>query len=332
MDRDACPGSTGDGFDGGEADDLGHPGGVSHKSVSAFCQIANKSESPPRGRAKGGRRMAWIRLDDDYISHPKFTALSDRAFRLWHEGMAYCRKLMTDGLILSSALQTFRYATRRAIRELLTPASEDTQALWATDPKGVRVHDYLDWNPSHQEEAEEREAAKQRMRAYRGRARAPTVTPLVTGAVTPSVTPLVTPNVTPLVTPPVPGEGQGTGSDRQKERSRDKITARSHRPIFTGTRFVVFDWQLDNINRLLGDKALQAFNIDSFFHDLNARVDRENVMVPQRDSGVWLLAEVAAEAHRRGIAVVIAPEIGAKNKRIAGAIAGGNAFLKRGEL
>ncbi len=258
--------------------------------------------------------MSWVRLDDDYIYHPKFRALSHHAFRLWHEGMCYCRKLMTDGLIKFTALKTFTYHSPKAVQELTAPCGR-SEALWARDPDGYRVHDYLDWNPSHQEEAEERDASKRRMRAFRGKQKRPPVTP----------------DVTPDVTPHVPGEGQGQNPESDQRKERVIITARSHRPIFTGTRFVVFEWQLDNINRLLGDKAYAAFGLDEFFHVLNARVDGEDVLVPQRDNGVWLLAEVAAEANRRGIPLVAAPVIGTQNKRIAGAIAGGNAFLNRGE-
>ncbi len=150
--------------------------------------------------------MAWIRLDDDYINHPKFTVLSHLAFRLWHEGMSYCRKAMTDGVISAAALRSFRYGQKPAVKELTTPLHEGTSPLWELHDAGYRVHDYLDWNPSHEEDQRDREAAKKRMRAYRGRSQ------LVTQVVTPSVTA----NVTPTVTPIVPGLGQG--SDLRKEK------------------------------------------------------------------------------------------------------------------
>lgn len=101
--------------------------------------------------------MAWIRLDDDYIYHPKFTLLSDRAFRLWHEGACYCRKLMTDGLIARSDLKAFKYASPKTIRELTTPRGQSSSP-WVEDQAGYRVHDYLDWNPSQAEEQRDREA------------------------------------------------------------------------------------------------------------------------------------------------------------------------------
>jgi HNH endonuclease len=101
--------------------------------------------------------MPWIRLDDDYIYHPKFTVLSDRAFRLWHEGMAYCRKLLTDGFIPEAATKKFRYSSRKAVTELLKPISETVSALWFDTTGGFQVHDYLQWNPTKEVELANRE-------------------------------------------------------------------------------------------------------------------------------------------------------------------------------
>jgi len=92
----------------------------------------------------------WIRLDDDYINHPKFVALSHVAFRLWHEGMAYSRKLMTDGIITSGALKTFRYASKSAVKELTAPLYPGASPLWEERDGGFEIHDYLDWNPTRQ--------------------------------------------------------------------------------------------------------------------------------------------------------------------------------------
>lgn len=153
--------------------------------------------------------MAWIRLDDDYINHPKFVALSHLAFRLWHEGMAYCRKSLTDGLIPHGALKSFRYAKGSAVTELCTSVGH-LQPLWEEHEFGWKVHDYLDWNAGYEEEQDEREAAKLRMRAFRGRSRRDP-------PVTPNVTVPVTRNVTPLVTPPVPGQGKDLRSLEERE-------------------------------------------------------------------------------------------------------------------
>jgi 5-methylcytosine-specific restriction endonuclease McrA len=108
--------------------------------------------------------MPWIRLSDDYFDHPKFSNLSDGAFRLWHEGLAYCRKFQTDGLIPAAVMRRLRSYSPKRMRELMAPWMPDRKPLWDDLPDvGVKVHDYLDWNLSKEEEQQQREESKQRM-------------------------------------------------------------------------------------------------------------------------------------------------------------------------
>lgn len=112
--------------------------------------------------------MPFIRLSDNYIDHPKFLALSASAFRLWHEGMAFCRKHQTDGRLPASTVKGFRYYKGPAMTELLTPYQPAAHALWETIAGfGYQVHDYLDWNLSKDEEDADRDAAAIRMRRLR---------------------------------------------------------------------------------------------------------------------------------------------------------------------
>lgn len=99
-------------------------------------------------------------------------------------------------------------------------------------------------------------------------------------------------------------------------------TARSKRPIFAGQRFTAFEWQLDDICRMLGPNV-EAFDIHSFFFDLDARAVASNQVIPQRDNGAWLQSQVMAEAQRRGlsIAVAAAPVIGKQSSRLMAAVA-----------
>lgn len=119
--------------------------------------------------------MPFIRLSDNYIDHPKFLVLSATAFRLWHEGMAFCRKHQTDGLIAMSELHGFRYFKPVRATELATPHRPGAAPLWEVlDGFGYKVHDYLDWNLSKDEEQSDRDAASARMRRLRaGKAPAP---------------------------------------------------------------------------------------------------------------------------------------------------------------
>lgn len=102
----------------------------------------------------------FIRLCDSYIDHPKFLALSADAFRLWHEGIAFCRKHQTDGRIDRSALQGFRYFKPKPLAEL-------TAALWEVAEDGFQVHDYLDWNPSKFEEQQRKRDSVERTKKWR---------------------------------------------------------------------------------------------------------------------------------------------------------------------
>ncbi len=120
--------------------------------------------------------MAWIRLSDDYNDHPKFDHLSDGAFRLWHQGMGFCRKFQTDGLIPTASLRQFKAYSTKRMRILLTPWKDGAAPLWhSIDGFGVKVHDYLEWNPSKEQENERRQDTKERMRGLRERRVTPDV-------------------------------------------------------------------------------------------------------------------------------------------------------------
>jgi hypothetical protein len=124
--------------------------------------------------------MPWIRLSDNYVDHPKFLALSAFAFRLWHEGMAFARRHQTDGIIAAVELKGFRYFRPVHVAELTTPYREGASPLWETiEGVGYKIHDYLDWNPSREEENERRAESKERMRVARERRRTRGVAPSV---------------------------------------------------------------------------------------------------------------------------------------------------------
>jgi hypothetical protein len=114
--------------------------------------------------------LPWIRLSDNYIDNPKISALNDGAFRLWHEGMAYTRRHQTDGVIPFAAMRKLGAYTTGREKQLATPYIEGANPLWVLIPKtGYKVHDYLAWNPSREEENEDRASSKERMRLMRER-------------------------------------------------------------------------------------------------------------------------------------------------------------------
>ena len=88
----------------------------------------------------------------------------------------------------------------------------------------------------------------------------------------------------------------------QSAESNVSPSARSTRPIFSGQRFVVFDWMLDDLTRLLGPHT-DAFALHEWFFALDAELVAAQHVVPQRDGGAWLQARTLVEAQRRGLAV-----------------------------
>jgi hypothetical protein len=112
--------------------------------------------------------MPWIRIDEHAINHPKFRALSDGAFRLWVEGMAYCQVNLTDGFIPDAALKQFRYYSPKRRAMLTTVLIPGKGPMWHDhEAGGIWVHDYLDWNECRDQVIHQRQQAKQRMQSLR---------------------------------------------------------------------------------------------------------------------------------------------------------------------
>jgi uncharacterized protein YdaU (DUF1376 family) len=103
--------------------------------------------------------------------------------------------------------------------------------------------------------------------------------------------------------------------------------ARSKRPIFKGRQFVVFEWQLDDLRRMLGAHT-DAFNLDAWFFDLDAKAASAGLVIHQRDGGKWLQDETFAEAIRRGLPVVASGA--ASSGKTAGNAAAAARFVARG--
>ncbi len=118
-------------------------------------------------------------------------------------------------------------------------------------------------------------------------------------------------------------ELKGTGT----EGASRAPTGRSKRPIFSGTRFVVFDWQLDDLTRILGP-AIDDFDIDAWFHTLNSRCEQSRELIPQRDGGRWLQTQLIDEARRRGLAFAADNKISEQSKQNVAAMHGAIARIQ----
>lgn len=127
--------------------------------------------------------MTWLKKDDDYPNHRKVRRLSDSAYRLHDTAMHYVAHDETDGLIHPEDLDDMQHGKRlrRFIPELVDAR------LWDVVPDGWLIHDYLDYNPSHEQLEAERAANRERQARARARRRG-TADNGVSNAVTDGVT------------------------------------------------------------------------------------------------------------------------------------------------
>lgn len=116
-------------------------------------------------------------------------------------------------------------------------------------------------------------------------------------------------------------EGKGREGISEVGGREEVSAARSKRPIFSGQRFVVHEWQLDDLMRMLGDHV-DGFDLHEWFFALDAQVLKSKEAIPQRDGGAWLQAQTLAEAQRRGIVVAAGPEAyGKQTTKLLSAVA-----------
>ena len=97
--------------------------------------------------------MPWVNLDDQYPEHPKVDGLSDGAFRLNTAAICYCNRQQTNGIV--SAVMVPRLIPR--FRKTYVQELVD-RMLWHDlgDGAAYELHDFLDWNRSREQIAEDR--------------------------------------------------------------------------------------------------------------------------------------------------------------------------------
>jgi hypothetical protein len=101
--------------------------------------------------------MPWARFDDNCPEDPKIDSLSDGAFRLWFNSICYANRNLTDGYIPSQRIARLTPRYKAAHRTELIESGR-----WHKEEDGIRIHDYLDYQPSAKVVAEQREYEKQK--------------------------------------------------------------------------------------------------------------------------------------------------------------------------
>ncbi len=98
------------------------------------------------------------------------------------------------------------------------------------------------------------------------------------------------------------GSGSGSVSGEKQKNSNSSVNSRSRRPIFQGQRFVIFDWMLEDLSRILGSH-IDDFDVHSWFFDIDARAVKEGLVKAKNDWWPWVQSEIVLEAGRRGLPV-----------------------------
>lgn len=144
--------------------------------------------------------------------------------------------------------------------------------------------------------------------------------PAVTPAVPPAVTPAVHPGVssTPTASPTASASASPTPSV-----SPSLTFVTRARTTHTG-RIFLHRWQVDALIDTLGPHA-EGFGLDAWLDALS----RTPGVLP-KDRWAWVQAQLDAEVRARGLPIADTPATAPTHKRIAGLMAGGQAFLDRG--
>lgn len=111
--------------------------------------------------------MAWARIDDGFVDHPKILQIWNRcpgAIGLHVRAIAYCSKHLTDGYIPAVAVAS--------LSPVQSERDEQIEALidggaWYRDEGSETfvIHDFLDYQPTREEVADRRQKDRERKRA-----------------------------------------------------------------------------------------------------------------------------------------------------------------------
>lgn len=305
-----------------------------------------------RGKAAAALAKPWARYEIGFINHDKFRAIPSNAICLWLEGKNYADTKQTDGLLPDYEVKHWRFYSKRNVDILLTscgqkPGTDQPYApLWEVHPVGFKMHDYLDHNDCREavlariarseDERQKDRDRKASMRAAKA-AKREDVSGRKSGGSPTGHLPDFSgqlPDTSPD-SPRIParvreksGSYQRTENREQIQNEEQKKSGGGKRPIYTSDRFAVFEWQLEELERILGPHYLE-FDLHHFFDDLSQRSRADGLVIPKGDVWGWLQSQVLSEARRRGLPIATAEPSTPTNKRIAGLVAGGQAFLNR---
>lgn len=125
--------------------------------------------------------MGWVRLEDEFYDHAKFSQAGPLGMALWIVGLAWCNRNLTDGFIPTSKARTLIDWTGvhwRAWDGEVMGGCEDPEpidvadhlvdcGLWEAREGGYQIHDYNDYQPKAATVKAAKEENAARMREWR---------------------------------------------------------------------------------------------------------------------------------------------------------------------
>ena len=113
--------------------------------------------------------MAWARIDDGFVDHPKVARIWSRnpgAVGLHARAIAYCAKHLTDGVIPAEAVAFLSPVQSERDEQVEALVEEEA---WYRDEvsESFVIHDFLDYHPARAEVEARREQERERKRKER---------------------------------------------------------------------------------------------------------------------------------------------------------------------
>lgn len=104
--------------------------------------------------------MPWVRLEEDFANHPKIATVGVAGMALQVAALCYANRHLTDGLVPHGALRRLvdfhELAELKGDEWIRLDAWDVAERLvmagiWDVTPRGFRIHDYTDYQPTRAE-------------------------------------------------------------------------------------------------------------------------------------------------------------------------------------
>lgn len=104
--------------------------------------------------------MSWVKLDDQWMDHPKIVRAGRDARDMWLASITWCSKHLTDGYFPKELLPSLAVMAGVDVANCQTFANTLLHVcLWEMHDDQYYIHDYLDYNPT-KEQANATKAAR----------------------------------------------------------------------------------------------------------------------------------------------------------------------------